>query len=117
MKTKNKIERETYCYPRKWYDLFELDRFVPPKFGDKAARDRAARIAKSFKELGLTNQFYPYNMRHRKAIELLLEAKLPADVVIKMLGHRPEIFNRVYLNWINKDHYDRLFDDLAERDN
>ncbi len=56
-------------------------------------------------------------MRHRKAIELLLEAKLPADVAIEMLGHRPEIFNRVYLNWINKDHYDRLFDDLAERDN
>jgi integrase len=109
METKTDKERVTYPVPIEWWERFELAQFTPPPTKASTTKGRGSVPTRIFREKGI--KIKAYDLRHFHAVQLLL-AGVDAATAAKWMGHTPEMFQKVYLHWMNRSHHRQVFDRL-----
>jgi integrase len=109
METKTDDERVTYPVPIEWYHLFTLSEFSPPVTKSSTTKGRGSIPTRTFREAGV--KIKAYDLRHFHAVQLLL-AGVDVATAAKWMGHTPEMFQKVYLHWMNRSHHRQVFDRL-----
>ncbi len=71
------------------------------------------RVIKAFKRQGVP--FTPYSLSHAYAIRASVAFKFPVAVAAAMMGHSPDVHWRTYNRWIDREQYQRVYDELVNR--
>ncbi len=109
MATKTDEERVTYPVPIEWWERFKLCDFTPPPTKSATIKGRGSIPTRRFREMGV--EIEAYDLRHFHAVELLLSG-VDVATAAKWMGHTPEMFQKIYLHWMNRSHHRQVVDRL-----
>jgi integrase len=109
MATKTDEERVTYPVPIEWWERFKLCDFTPPPTKSATIEGRGSIPTRRFREMGV--EIEAYDLRHFHAVELLLSG-VDVATAAKWMGHTPEMFQKIYLHWMNRSHHRQVVDRL-----
>lgn len=99
------------CYPE-WVDAFEVDKQMYPKIELDRSNDLIGHSVTRY--LSSVCGFPPYDLRHAWAIRTAIFG-WPVELAARQMGHSVDMHTRTYHRWINRDHQQRVYDLLVNR--
>ena len=104
-KRNKKRERFIWCLYPEWWEQWQLgnsDCF--PQVSGRTNSDLGDRVNKAFRRYGIIK---PYNLRHAWAIRSI--GFIPVELAAPMMDHTVDEHVRTYHRWIDRHHYDRMY--------
>jgi hypothetical protein len=107
--------REVWPFHPEWFYEMECYRPLIPDIDLKRNHIRlGAAVTKYFKNKTKTREtlpFNPYDLRHRYAVRTF-EYGLKTTLAAKQMGHRLEVHNRIYHQWISHDIHQKAYTEI-----
>ncbi|MBD2020871.1 integrase [Leptolyngbya sp. FACHB-36] len=103
-KTGPRLVRAFY---QEWSDRWNLINADPPAVHGDTFRIYGERASRQFNRYDVP--FDPYDLRHRYAIRLSVDFRLPVPIAAKEMGHSPTIHWNTYQRWISRQEQDRVY--------
>ena len=98
--------------PKRWWKHWLKGRdLAVPKLTVTVNRDYGRLSAQYFNRLGLP--FHLYDMRHAHAARMAVGG-IDGMVAAKTQGHSSKVHERIYLNFMNEEHYRKLLDNMPD---
>jgi integrase len=98
--------------PKRWWELWLKGRdLAVPKLTARVNRDYGRLSAQYFKRLGLP--FGLYDLRHAHAARMAVSG-IDGMVAAKTQGHSSKVHERIYLNFMDEEHYRKLLDNMPD---
>lgn len=98
--------------PKCWWERWLKGRdLAVPKLEIKVNRDYGRLSAQYFKRLGLP--FHIYDLRHAHAARMAVSG-IDGMVAAKIQGHSSKVHERIYLNFMDEEHYRKLLENMED---
>jgi len=98
--------------PKRWWKHWLKGRSLAvPKLKIRVNRDYGRLSAQYFNRLGLP--FHIYDLRHAHAARMAVSG-IDGMVAAKTQGHSSKVHERIYLNFMDEEHYRKLLDNMGD---
>jgi integrase len=112
--------REVWLFYPEWF--YDLDCYRPllPNVGENRSHIQlGGTVSKYFREPRKGREllpFNPYDLRHRFAVRTL-ECGLKTTFAARQMGHRLDVHNRIYHQWISRHVQDQAYEEFLKNPN